>query len=75
MLHSGKSQRTIRLPMVMHRGPGAMVKNTGILHRLVAALGMHVLLRQPGGAGDMEPMEFPLHPEPGLIHMQHLAVT
>jgi len=62
----------VRLPMVMHGRPAERPQNPGIIHRLVAALGMHLIIRQRARRGHMQPMQRPLYPQPGLIDMQDL---
>lgn len=59
--------------MVMDHRPPELAKNAGLLHRLVAALRMHLIRRQTLRAGDMQPMSPAPHPEPRLIHMEHLG--
>ena len=65
--------RKIRFPVIMDHRPAERAKNAHRLHRLVAALGMDLIRRQALGAGDMQPMQLPPHPQPRLIHMQHLG--
>src|SRR2546428_86337 len=67
--------RKVRFPMVMDHRPREWAKNARLRHRLVATLGMDFIRRQTLGAGDMQPMQLPPHPQPRLIHMQHRGVA
>jgi hypothetical protein len=59
-----------RPPMVLHGGPTACPQHPGRLHRLVAALGMHRLMRPCVGRGHRPPRQLPLYAHPRRIDRQ-----
>ncbi len=61
--------------MVMDRRPPERAQHAGVLHRLVAALGLHLIMGQRSGGGHMEPRQLSLDSQPGLIDIPHLTVA